>query len=62
MDDIIEALEASAPNSATAAIDPRANASRRDVLTHRDRIMRFLDELDGDLSVSEVRSALEDYA
>ena len=60
-DDVIEALESSAPNTDKHRIDPRANSSKRDVLNWRDVVMRFLDDIDGDLTVFEVRTALEDY-
>lgn len=56
-EEIIEALEASAMRRNSN----RSTASRRDIANHRDMLMRFLDELDGSLSVSEVREALEEY-
>lgn len=41
--------------------DKPSNANRRDILNHRDYLMRFLDELDADLTIGEVRVALINY-
>ncbi|MGJ5032277.1 hypothetical protein ACQR1I_35945 [Bradyrhizobium sp. HKCCYLS2038] len=51
-----EALEASA-----VPTERHANASRYAVLGLRDTLLRFLDELNGGLSIADVREALEDY-
>ena len=61
MQDIWDALESTATNSDRKLIDPRANASKRDVRLWRDHIMRFLDELDAELTIGEVREALSEY-
>jgi len=58
--DIIEALENAAPNSA-GRIDAPANASRRDILNYKRSLMRFLEELDAELTIGEIRSVLEEY-
>lgn len=39
----------------------KANASKRDCLNHRDGLLRFLEEVDGSLSVADLREALEEY-
>ena len=61
MQDIWGALESTATNSDRKMIDPRANASKRDVRLWRDHIMRFLDELDAELTIGEVRETLSEY-
>lgn len=61
-EDVIDALESSAPLPRNQElIGTMRTASRRDILAWRGRLMQFLDDLDGDLSVSEVRLALEEY-
>ncbi|WFS01618.1 hypothetical protein [Rhizobium tumorigenes] len=60
--EIYEALEATATGRKQGRMyDARANASKTDVLNRRDSIMRFLEEVDGELSVAELRDALEQY-
>lgn len=60
--EIFDALEATTTGrKQTRASFPIANAERRDILNHRDGLLRFLEEIDGDLSVSELREALEEY-
>jgi hypothetical protein len=61
MQDVWDALEATTPNRSRATVDPPANASRRDVTLYRDTLLRFLSELDAELSVGEIREALEEY-
>lgn len=61
MQEIWDALEATTPSRSRKMIDPRANASKQDTSLHKDMLMRFLSELDADLSVGEVRAALEEY-
>lgn len=63
MEDIWQALEATTGGRLRDGlqIGRPANASARDVLNHRDYLMRFLNEIDGNLSVAEVRDALEEY-
>lgn len=60
MNEVHEALEASAVNSSTSMFG-RVSADRRDILNWRNRLMRFLEEVDGGLSVAEVREMLEAY-
>lgn len=55
--EIWEALE----SSVASRKEYKANATRVDTLNHRDMLMRFLEELDGELSVAEVRDALGEY-
>jgi hypothetical protein len=59
-----EALEATTVTPRSGGFDTpaSANASRRSILAHRDSLLRFLGELDGDMTVSELREALEDYS
>ena len=61
MSEIHEALEACAIRRSSSFCDPPATASKRDVLLLRRTLLRFLDEIDGDMSVSEVRAELEEY-
>lgn len=60
--DVWEALEATAQAGGAGGILSKANASRRSILNHRDYLMRFLDEVNAELSVAELREALEDYS
>ena len=59
--DVWEALEATAQVGGHRGFTERANASRRSILNHRDFLMRFLDEVNADISVAELRAALEEY-
>lgn len=59
---VINALEETAPNRDGRTISPRATANKSDMLNWRDTVMKFLSELDGDLTVEEVCAALADYA
>lgn len=61
MDEIWEALEATTINKDDKFIPDRANANKLEINQHKATLLRFLDELDGSLSVSEVREALEQY-
>lgn len=36
-------------------------SDKRDILGYRDSLMRFLDEVDGEMSVAELRDALTHY-
>lgn len=58
--DVWEALEATAQVPGSGILD-KANASRRSILNHRDYLMRFLDEVNAEISVAELREALEEY-
>lgn len=60
--DVWEALEATASTPDSSRFMSPANASRRSIFNHRDYLMRFLTEVDGELSVAELREALEEYA
>ena len=59
--DVWEALEATAQLKGARGLSEPANASRRSILNHRDYLMRFLDEVGADISVAELREALEEY-
>jgi hypothetical protein len=59
--DVWDALESSALPPGWPQVSPPATATRESVLNRRDMLMRFLEEIDGDLSVADVREALEDY-
>lgn len=56
-----DALESSAMPPGWPNVSPPASPTREAVLGKRDALMRFLDEIDGDLSIAELREALEDY-
>jgi len=58
---VIKALEETAPNRDGRIIEPRATANKADMLNWRDTVMKFLTEIDGDLTVEEVCAALADY-
>lgn len=58
---VIKALEETAPNRDGRAISPRATANKADMLNWRDTVMKFLTELDADLTVEEVCAVLVDY-
>lgn len=60
-EDIVEALENSAVSRKAGQGLHSGCCDKRDVLNWRDRLMRFLGDLDGNLSVDELRRALEDY-
>lgn len=59
-DEIIEALESTAPNRGDRGMigDPRV-PSDADIRLWRDGVIRFLTELDSDLTVAEVIDALD---
>lgn len=59
-DEIHDALESTAPFPSNGMIDGRRVASSADVRLWRDQLARFLDELDGALTVQEVREALDE--
>ena len=62
LQEIHEALEATATGRKQGRMyDARANASKVDILNRRDSLMRFLEEIDGEISVAELRDALEQY-
>lgn len=61
---IFEALEAFAPVKKmrrSFQLEGTDIASNEEILAFRDTLIRFLDELDGDLSIIELREALEEY-
>lgn len=60
MQEIWDALEASTTNSKTGSFE-RQTPSKRDHLNHRDKLLRFLGEVDPQLSIGEVIAALEEY-
>jgi hypothetical protein len=59
-DDVIEALESAAPGSGGSSFKTPM-ASKNDVRIFARTLLNFLDELPDDMSVGEVRRALEDY-
>lgn len=59
--DVFDALEATTIGRKQHSWDYKANPSQRDILNHRDSLLRFLEEIEGDLSVLELREALEEY-
>lgn len=61
-EDIIDALENTAlnPRDRGRLGDPTV-ADHGDVVLWRNRLMRFFEDLDGDYTVDDIRSALEDY-
>jgi hypothetical protein len=61
-DDIIEALENTA--FSRKAGDPLHSgcADRQDVLNWRRRLLSFFESLDGDTTVDDIKTALEDYS
>lgn len=59
-DDIIEALEGAAPGSGGSALKSPM-ASKADIRLFARSIMRFLEDLDGDLTVQELREVLDGY-
>lgn len=60
-EDIIEALENAAVSPTGHGILEPANASRREILNYRRHLMRFLEGLDAELTIGEVRGVLEEY-
>ncbi|WP_223478715.1 hypothetical protein [Oricola indica] len=59
---IWEALESSAPlPRKSSAFGQRATPERSAILAQRKHLLGFLENIDGDLSVAELREALEDY-
>lgn len=61
-DEIIDALESTTKSRAKTPLGSMGEPSVHDYRAHRDDLLRFLDELDGDISVSELREALENYS
>lgn len=59
--DIWQALEVTALAPTSTRLDSSTVASKRTVVNHRDTLMRFLTEVEGDMTVAEVREALEEY-
>lgn len=62
-EDIIEALESTTVGrkQGRGMLDDPANASPVDIRNYRDTLMRFLTELDAEITVGELRAVLEDY-
>lgn len=60
-DDIIEAMESTANSRKRESFTRPAIADAADMRLWRDRLVRFLEELETDLSVGEILEALEDY-
>lgn len=61
MIDIWEALEATATNGSREMVSKRAVVTKNEIALHRRTLLHFLEEIDGDLTVSELREALESY-
>ncbi|WP_404480013.1 hypothetical protein [Novosphingobium sp. BL-52-GroH] len=60
-DDIIEAMESTAQSRKRTESLKSPFADSADMRLWRDHLLRFLEELDGDITISEVVEALEDY-
>lgn len=60
-DDIHDALEATTPCPRVRGTDRVRTADRPETILWRDTLMRFLSEIDADVTVEELRAALEDY-
>lgn len=61
-EEIIEALENSAGNRKDRGrIGDPATGDHADIILWRNHLMRFFEDLDGDLTVDEIRRTLEDY-
>lgn len=61
-DEIVAALENSAGSrKSRGRIGDPTCADHADVILWRNRLMRFFEDLDGDLTVTEIVDALEDY-
>lgn len=61
-DEVIEALESTTPvRGARGRIDDPVTASAADTRLWRDGLLRFLGEIDENLTVFEVKEALESY-
>jgi hypothetical protein len=58
-DDIIEAMESTATSRKAESYTRPAIADAADIRLWRDRLIRFLEELEGDLTVTEIIEALE---
>lgn len=61
MDEIWEALESTTDRSRKALTNPKSQPTKNDYRLRIKDIVYFLEELDGSLSVSEVREALDEY-
>lgn len=62
-EEIIDALESTAGNRKNhGRIGDPAVPDKQDITDWRNRLMRFLEELDADITVGEIRSVLEDYS
>lgn len=59
--EVWDALEATAINSNAGRMG-RQNASQEEIARYRDLLLRFLEEIGGDISVADLREALEEYA
>lgn len=60
-EDIIEALENAAIAPTSYGILEAAIASRREILNYKRHLMRFLEGLDAEITVGEIRGVLEEY-
>lgn len=60
-EDIIEALENAAFVPSSQGLSEHANASRRSILNYKRELMRFLESLDAEITVAEIRGVLEEY-
>ncbi|WP_285020250.1 hypothetical protein [Novosphingobium sp. fls2-241-R2A-195] len=60
--DIIEAMESTANSRKRETFTRPAIADAADMRLWRDHLLRFLEELDLDLTVTEIIDALEDYS
>ncbi|WP_020178065.1 hypothetical protein [Methylopila sp. M107] len=60
-EEIWEALESHANCRRDRPLRPRATASNGEINLLKKSLLDFLEEIDGDVMVAEVREALEDY-
>lgn len=60
-DDIIEAMESTAKSRTPESYTRPSIANAADIRLWRDHLIRFLEELQSDLTVGEIIEALENY-
>ncbi len=61
-EEIHDALESTAPNKKAGRSFERVTPNRQDIISHKNYLLHFLEEIEGDISVSELRDALEEYS
>lgn len=58
---VFDALEATAPPAKNKSPFGQASATRQEISNHRDLLLRFLVEIDAEISVGELRDMLEEF-